>query len=158
MYKLVKGEGWITRALRSIPAELRLPGYNFCGPNTKLKERLARGDKVINPLDVACLEHDKVYASTKDSQIINEADKVLARQAWQRVKSPTASKGEKLAAMLVTGAMNVKRKVGGGKVKNSSSVFNKSVREAINAIRNSKPKGVLEASKIALTAARKTIR
>jgi hypothetical protein len=60
--------------------------------------------------------------------------------------------------MLVTGAMNVKRKIGGGKVKNSSSVFNKSVKEAKNAIRNSKPKGVLEASKIALTAARKTIR
>jgi type VI protein secretion system component VasK len=157
MYMFVKGEGWITRALSAIPAELHLPGYNFCGLNTKLKERLARSNKVINPLDDACLEHDKVYASTKDSQIINEADKVLARKSWQRVKSSTASKGEKLAAMLVTGAKNVKRKIGGGKVKNSSSVYNKSVKETKNDIRNSKPKGVLEASKIALTAARKTI-
>jgi hypothetical protein len=98
---------------------------------------LARCDKGINPLDDACLEHDKVYASAKDSQIINEADKVLARQAWQRVKSPTANKGEQHGAMLVTGAMNVKRKIGGGKVKNSSSAFNKSVKEAKNAIRNS---------------------
>jgi hypothetical protein len=78
-----KGEGWITRALSSIPAELHLPVYNFCGPNTKLKERLVRGDKGINPLNEACLEHDKVYASTKDSQSINEANKVLARKAWQ---------------------------------------------------------------------------
>ena len=33
---------------------LKSKTYNFCGPNTKLEERLARGDEGINRLDQVC--------------------------------------------------------------------------------------------------------
>ena len=156
MSPTVKGRGWITRALSVIPAELHLPGYNFCGPNTKLQKRLARGDKGINPLDDACLEHDKLYASTKDSQKIREADQQLAERAWQRVKSPTASTGEKVAAMIVTGAMKAKTKFG-GKLRRANSTFDESVKEAKKAVKNSKSRDILAVSKTALSAAKKCI-
>jgi hypothetical protein len=38
--------------------ELHLPGYNYCGPFTKLDKRLAKGDERINKLDAGCKEHD----------------------------------------------------------------------------------------------------
>ncbi|KYN10235.1 hypothetical protein ALC57_17633, partial [Trachymyrmex cornetzi] len=38
--------------------ELHIPGYQFCGPGTRLEKRLARGDRDINPLDAACREHE----------------------------------------------------------------------------------------------------
>jgi len=38
--------------------ELHIPGYSYCGPFTKLNERLARGDEPINKLDAGCKEHD----------------------------------------------------------------------------------------------------
>jgi hypothetical protein len=36
--------------------------YNFAGPGTHLKERLARGDRPINALDAAAMRHDMDYA------------------------------------------------------------------------------------------------
>lgn len=160
MDKLVKGEGWLTSVLKKVPAELHLPGYNFCGPNTQLEKRLARGDKGINPLDDACLEHDKVYANTSDKKDISEADKVLANKAWDRFKNKNTPVKEKLAAMIVTGAMKVKRKVGGGiKMKKQTnpqgSALAKSIREARQAVKAAKTKNIKEASKLALKAAKR---
>lgn len=34
--------------------EWHLPGYNYCGPGTKVVTRLVRGDKGINNLDEGC--------------------------------------------------------------------------------------------------------
>ncbi|MEY2831110.1 MAG: hypothetical protein RLZZ574_368 [Cyanobacteriota bacterium] len=156
MVKVVRGSGWVTNALSKIPAELHLPGYNFCGPNTKLDKRLSRGDKGINPLDEACLEHDKAYAATKDKVKIREADKALADKAWQRATNSGTPLGEKAAAMLVTGAMKLKRKIGGGggrKTKKAAS-FSSVVREARKAVRGSKTKDLKNAAKIALKAAK----
>ena len=61
----------INRAVDALPVELHLPGYRFCGPGTKLKERLARGERGINELDEACREHDIAYARYKDLSLIH---------------------------------------------------------------------------------------
>ncbi|MDT3824640.1 hypothetical protein RPN13_02385, partial [Staphylococcus aureus] len=69
-----------------------MPGYQYCGPGTKLSERLARGDPGINPLDAACKEHDIAYSKNReDVAARNVADKVLAEKAWQRVFNKSAS-------------------------------------------------------------------
>ena len=41
----------INRAVDALPVELHLPGYRFCGPGTRLQDRLARGERGINELD-----------------------------------------------------------------------------------------------------------
>lgn len=115
---LVTGGGIIgtavNKAIDLLPIELHVPGYNFCGPGTKLKARLARGDKGVNPLDEACKIHDIAYSTFKDSSRRQQADKELAERAWQRFKASDASLGEKAAAWTVTTAMKAKTKFGGG--------------------------------------------
>lgn len=84
------------------------------GPGTKLRERLARGDTGINPLDSACKEHDIAYSQNKDLEARHAADRVLQEKAWQRVKAKDSGLGEKAAALFVTGAMKTKRALGMG--------------------------------------------
>ena len=71
----------INRAVDLLPVELHLPGYRFCGPGTRLEERLARGERGINELDEACREHDIAYAKYKDNERRRAADRVLAGKA-----------------------------------------------------------------------------
>ncbi|KAF0710505.1 Uncharacterized protein FWK35_00030919, partial [Aphis craccivora] len=59
----------------------------YCGPVTKLKIRLDRGDKGINPLDTACREHDIAYESSNSFADRNKADHILKQRAWNRFKS-----------------------------------------------------------------------
>lgn len=118
--KLALGGGGIissalNKAIDLLPVELHIPGYNFCGPGTKLKKRLARGDKGINPLDEACKIHDIAYSNFNDSGRRQQADKELAERAWRRFKASDASLGEKAAAWTVTTAMKAKTKFGGGR-------------------------------------------
>lgn len=104
----------LNRTVDFLPVELHLPGgYQFCGPGTKLQERLQRGDKGINPLDQACRLHDIAYYNNKDSKTRAVADRELAERAWQRVKASDSSLGEKAAAWAVTNIMKVKSKLGG---------------------------------------------
>lgn len=107
----------LNKAIDLLPIELHIPGYNYCGPGTKLKKRLARGDKGINGLDEACKIHDIAYSRYKDSENRRRADEVLAERAWQRFKASDASVGEKAAAWAVTTGMKVKTKLGGGRKK-----------------------------------------
>lgn len=58
----------------NLPVELRVPSYNFCSPNTKLKERLSREDEPINRVDAICLTHDIEYENAKDRNDILLAD------------------------------------------------------------------------------------
>lgn len=109
----VKGSGLLNKVIDSLPIELHLPGYKFCGPGTKLKKRLERGDKGINPLDEACKSHDIAYDQFKDDNRRSIADKLLENRAYQRFKAGT-SLGEKIAALGVTAAMKAKRKMGMG--------------------------------------------
>lgn len=56
--KQTSGGGLVDSILTKLPVELHIPGYQYCGPGTKLQKRLTRGDPGINPLDAACKEHD----------------------------------------------------------------------------------------------------
>lgn len=113
-----KGRGLISSALNKaidlLPVELHLPNYSYCGPGTYLKQRLARGEKGINPLDSACKDHDIAYSNFSDSKRRAEADRVLEEKAWQRFKAPDSSIAEKAASWLVTTAMKAKSKFGEG--------------------------------------------
>lgn len=165
MHREVIGNGWVTDALDKIPTELHIPGYNFCGPNTKLKERLERGDIGVNPLDDACREHDIAYSKTKDTAQRHVADNILAKKAWKRVKSSDAKLGERLAAMLVTGAMKAKVKLGGGlrlnkcgKKEHKNSKLKQKLKNIKNVVKQSEVKDLKEAAKIACVAARTSMK
>ncbi|EFA09107.1 hypothetical protein TcasGA2_TC015482 [Tribolium castaneum] len=106
-----KGEGLLNTAINKLPFELHLPGYQYCGPGTKLKKRLERGDPGINKLDSFCKTHDIAYANSNDLKDRHQADRILEDSAWSRVKSKDASFGEKASAWFVTNAMKVKRKL-----------------------------------------------
>ena len=108
------GKGFVNSLINSLPFEAHVSGYQYCGPGTKLKKRLDRGDKGINPLDAACRDHDIVYVTSKNLDDRHKADKVLEHRAWERFKSKDAPRKEKLVAYAVTNAMKAKRKIGMG--------------------------------------------
>lgn len=125
----LKGGGIINKLIDLLPFEAHIPGYRYCGPGTKLEERLKRGDPGINPLDEACKKHDIVYSKTSDTAVRNKADLVLADEAWERVKSKDSSLPERIAAYGVTNAMKLKAKIGAGcgKRKKSGKAFRKKI-------------------------------
>ncbi|KAK4883175.1 hypothetical protein RN001_006494 [Aquatica leii] len=69
-----QGKGLINSVIDKLPVELHIPGYNFCGPGTKLTKRLARGHRGINKLDEACKEHDIAYNNYKNIESRHKAD------------------------------------------------------------------------------------
>lgn len=109
-----RGRGFLNKLINNLPVELHIPGYQYCGPGTKLSKRLARGDLGINQLDAACKEHDIAYSKSRDVTSRNVADKLLAEKAWNRVVDKTADIGEKTAAYAVNKAMKLKSKLGMG--------------------------------------------
>lgn len=58
--------------------EFHAPGYNFLGPGTNYKQRIARGDKPVDFLDACAKRHDGVYSRT-DLTIkeVTDADKTF---------------------------------------------------------------------------------
>lgn len=113
--KRKKGKGLVNTLINKLPIELHLPGYQYCGPGTKLADRLARGDPGINPLDAACKEHDIAYSKTRENpEARTIADKVLTEQAWKRVLAKDANLTEKAAAWGVANIMKAKTKLGMG--------------------------------------------
>lgn len=107
------GKGFIDRVIDKLPFEVHVPGYQYCGPGTHLKERLNRGDSGVNPLDSACKTHDIAYSQNKDSAERGKADKILQKEALKRVFSKDASLGERATALGVAAAMKVKRTISG---------------------------------------------
>lgn len=108
-----QGRGILNNVINNLPFELHIPGYQFCGPGTKLQKRLLRGDRGINKLDEACMYHDIAY-NNKDLKVRHKADLELLNMAKKRLKSKDAGKGEKLASWIVKNAMKAKVKAGGG--------------------------------------------
>lgn len=108
------GVGVVNSLINKLPFELHLPGYQYCGPGTKLNKRLARGDPGINKLDSSCRLHDIAYSNSSNLQDRHKADYELEQRAWERVKSKDASVGEKAAAWAITTTMKAKRKMGMG--------------------------------------------
>lgn len=110
----IEGKGLVNDIINKLPFELHLPGYEFCGPGTRLDERLAKGDRGINRLDQACREHDIAYKNFKDLSDRHRADQDLEFKAFDRVISKDSALSEKLASLGVAMAMNTKRKMGWG--------------------------------------------
>lgn len=152
-----RGGGLVNSLINHLPVELHIPGYQYCGPGTKLEKRLNRGDLGINLLDRACKAHDIAYSQSKDLAERHKADKLLQENAWSRVKSKEANLGEKSAAWLVTNTMKAKRKLGLGsmrKVAFRKAVFSK-VRNALKQYKGGKLK---DGIKMSLKAARAAIK
>ncbi|KAE9523775.1 hypothetical protein AGLY_015835 [Aphis glycines] len=150
-----KGGGLINTLINKLLVELHVPGYQYCGPGTKLKKRLVRGDKGINPLDAARRDHDIAYERSNSFADRNEADRILEQRAWERFKSKDSGLKEKAVAWGVTTAMQVKRKVGGGcgcgfkaVVKATKNVLKKNVGE----------KNLMKLTKKCVAVARKTFK
>ncbi|GJQ66445.1 hypothetical protein Trydic_g13272 [Trypoxylus dichotomus] len=149
-------EGVVNELINKLPIELHLPGYQYCGPGTKLKKRLARGDPDINQLDAACKAHDIAYSENKDLEQRHKADKVLEEKAWSRVKSSDASIGEEAAAWAVTNIMKAKRKLGMGL---KTKAFSKTVFvKAKDALKRHKVVDVKDGVNVALNATRATVK
>ena len=63
--------------------EFHWPGYQYMGPGTKLKKRLARGDQRINRLDRISKQHDIDYSEAEwkaDTNMIKAIDKLPGRK------------------------------------------------------------------------------
>ena len=68
--------------------EFHWPGYQYMGPGTHLKKRLARGDPGINRLDRISKQHDIDYRKSKtlqdkwkaDTKMIRAIDKLPGRK------------------------------------------------------------------------------
>lgn len=110
------GRGLINSVIDKLPFEIHLPGYQYCGPGTKLQKRLTRGDRGINQLDASCKVHDIAYDTYKGDKERRAADKILSSEAWKRVTSNDAGIGERTAALAV--ATTMKAKIGLSKIGN----------------------------------------
>ncbi|KYN28551.1 hypothetical protein ALC57_02030 [Trachymyrmex cornetzi] len=108
------GGSLLNRAINALPFELHIPGYQFCGPGTRLTKRLARGDTGINPLDAACREHDIAYSRSNDLTDRHAAGKVLADKALRCVTARDSALSERVASAAVWAAMKTKTNIGMG--------------------------------------------
>lgn len=108
------GNGIVNSIINKLPFELHLPGYQFCGPGTKLEKRLQRGELGINGLDSACREHDIAYENSNNIEHRRKADQKLIEGAWQRAKSKDSRIGERINALAVVNLMKAKTKLGMG--------------------------------------------
>lgn len=175
-----KGRGLMNTLINKLPFEVHIPGYSYCGPGTKLKKRLERGDKGVNLLDEACKEHDIAYSDSNSLSDRHVADEKLYRKAVERVKSRDTRFGERLAASAVALAMKGKTKLGMGvkgvhrklvKVKRARKLrtrkrrarvggaisFVEAMRKARNAIRRiGKNKGIFKNARIAYHSLKKS--
>lgn len=127
----------------------------FCGPGTKLKQRLARGERGVNQLDELCRSHDIAYDQSESLADRHKADEILQEQAWKLVKSRNTGLKEKIAAYGVTNAMKAKRKLGAG------CQFKSIVGVAKKAIMRNTVDGISDYAKLAkmgLMAAKKQIK
>ncbi|KYQ51995.1 hypothetical protein ALC60_08891 [Trachymyrmex zeteki] len=90
--------GLLNRTINALPFELHIPGYQFCGPRTRLEKQLARGDRGINPLDAACREHDIAYSHSSELAKRHTSDNLLAEKARKRIVARDSTLGERAAA------------------------------------------------------------
>lgn len=146
----MEGGGLVNTFINNLPFELHLPGYNYCGPGTRLQKRLLRGDKGINELDEACKQHDIAYNNFTNLEDRHQADIQLMNMAQRRMKAKDAGRGEKLASWLVNRVMKTKVKVGAG-VKKFRTIIGKINKH----LKKFKPKNNASAIKMAHLVAKK---
>jgi len=77
--------------LNTVMPELHLPGYNYCGPFTKMGKRLARDDEPVNKLDAVCKERDIFTAiikiQKKDILLIKNWKTQLMKECMQVIQA-----------------------------------------------------------------------
>lgn len=112
----MEGSGILNDIINNLPFELHAPHTNFLGPGSRLKERLARGDRGVNKLDEAAREHDIWYSEHKNAEDRWVADKILQDVAFERAIAPDAGLYEKLLGLTTGSTMWAKRKLGLGLV------------------------------------------
>lgn len=125
------GKGLLDKLINNLPVELHVPGYQYCGPGTKLEKRLIRGDPGKNELDSACKAHDIAYAKYCSGPERYKADKKLAREAWKRVVAKDTKIGERATALGVVATMRTKMslsKTGGRLTKKKKKCFKKVIK------------------------------
>ncbi len=78
--KLQKGRGVdVQKMLEKTGIEFHWPGYQYMGPGTHLKKRLARGDPGINRLDRISKQHDIDYSTARSLRDKHRADRTMIR-------------------------------------------------------------------------------
>ena len=93
------------KALAKTGIEFHWPGYQYLGPGTKLKKRLARGDPGINRLDKIAKQHDIDYDKAKNLQDKWKADTKM-------IKATDALPGKKtVPEKVVKRIMQAKKKI-----------------------------------------------
>lgn len=156
------GASLLNTIINSIPVELHLPGYQYCGPGTNLKKRLSLGQTGINGLDSACRDHDIAYDKSNSLTERSKADRILENRAWKRFGARDSSYKEKAASWLVTTGMKVKRKIGAGcGFKNIVGVAKKAIKKSMNTSSSSSCTGTPNMSgliKSAISAVKKHVR
>lgn len=120
-----RGGSFLSNALERYNKEIHLPQYQFCGPNTRVLERLNKGQRGINKLDQACLRHDLSYLRNKDLKTRHLADADLIQEAKARIFAKDSSIGEKIAAGAVSGLIAAKKNGYGAKEQQKEKKFKK---------------------------------
>lgn len=114
------GGGIVNWVINNLPGEMHLYDkarklkYEYCGPGTRLKMRLARGDAGINELDRACKDHDVFYLNNRTAESRKEGDLLLAEAAAKVARDSNATNEEKEKANLVIAIMHGKQWLGAG--------------------------------------------
>lgn len=156
----MKGGSLVNWFINHLPCEIHLPGYNYCGPGTKLIERLDRGDRGINQLDEFCKQHDIAYCESSSLQDRYIADIKLMKMARKRINASDATTGEKIAAQLVNKAMLAKITSGSRntKISNKGICLKKPLKNIISHakkyLKSKKPKCSKAAIELAIAAAK----
>ena len=73
----------VQKLLNKTGMEFHWPGYQYMGPGTHLKKRLARGDSGLNRLDRIAKAHDIDYDKAKNLQDKWEADRKMIAKTDQ---------------------------------------------------------------------------
>jgi transposase InsO family protein len=101
------------------PGEKHIPGYNYCGPGTRLDIRLDENDKPklgeepINKTDSICLPHDIAYRNCKDDLLCKqESDRIMLREL-NAIKD-SGIRERLVRNLLVKAPINTKLKLGLG--------------------------------------------
>ena len=110
-----RGRGWLNKAINNLPFELHLPGHNFTGPGTKLRQRLdandrpKSGSKPINRVDETSMKHDICYRDFRDQKGRSNCDRQMLRNL-RNIKKPTIR--ERIDRAVVTPIIWGKHKLG----------------------------------------------
>lgn len=97
-----------------LPFEKHLPGMNYCGPGTRLRDRLnpdntpKPGNEPVDRVDEAALRHDIVYSQYDDLRHRMEADREMINDL-RNIKNPTCR--ERIERVIVLPVLYIKRLV-----------------------------------------------